>query len=38
MTIFVSEMTFFGLEWSITSYGQKHFEEINHHLCKVSNA
>ena len=37
MKLFDSEMMFFGLDLEeITSYGQKHFWEMNNRLCKVS--
>ena len=36
---FYSEIIFFGLTCKeINSYGQKHFREMNDHLCKVSTA
>ena len=37
MTIFDSEIIFFGLDWEeITSFVQKHFGETNNCLCKVN--
>ena len=39
VTIFDSEIMFFGVDWEeITSYGQKHFGETSNLLCTVTTA